>query len=393
MAMGKKYIITNPGSASRRYALYEGNKRLLFCHLEEEDGGFVATYDILGKKNKVSISEADYKKGGAFLISLLLEEKLISQKSEIAAIGFRIVAPGEYFSTIRKIDSEYLDKLKGASEKAPLHMAGVFSEIDKFSELLPEAIFVGISDSAFHSDMPDVSGEYAITSDMREAGIKRYGYHGISFSYISLRMKDVFGSMPERVIVCHLGGGSSITALKSGKSIDTSMGFTPLEGLMMATRSGDIDIGAAIEIARNKKISIGEVEQYLNKECGLLGVSGYSSDIRELLKKESEGDERSSLALKMFVYRIKKYIGSYIAALGGLDALVFTATVGERSYIMRSRICEKMGSLGIVLDEGRNEGFTEEGFIEDASSRVKIAVIPTDETSEMARETRDYLKI
>jgi len=393
MAMEKKYLIANPGSASRKYALYEGDKQLLFCHLEEEDGGFVATYDTLGKKNKVSVSESDYKKGGAFFISLLLEEKLISQKNEIAAIGFRIVAPGDYFSTIRKIDSGYIEKLRKVSEKAPLHTTGVFVEINEFSELLPEAVFVGISDSAFHSDMPNVAREYAITSDMHEAGIKRYGYHGISFSYISSKMKDIFGSIPERAIVCHLGGGSSITALKNGKSIDTSMGFTPLEGLVMATRSGNIDVSAAVEIARNKKISIEEVEEYLNKECGLLGVSGFSSDIRELLKKESKGDERSSLALQMFVYRIKKYIGSYIAALGGLDALIFTATVGERSYIMRSRICEKMDSLGIIIDEKKNGGLPGEGFIEDASSRVKIAVIPTDETLEMAREMRGYLKI
>lgn len=391
--MEKKYLIVNPGSASRKFALYEGSKQLIFCHLEDEDGGFVATYDILGKKNKVSISEDDYKKGGAFFLSLLSENNLISQKEEIAAIGFRIVAPGEYFSAVKKMDSGYIEKLKEVSEKAPLHTAGAFVEINEFSELLPDATFVGISDSAFHSDMPDIAREYAITSDMREAGIKRYGYHGISFSYIASKMKDVFGSMPEKVIVCHLGGGSSITALKNGKSVDTSMGFTPLEGLVMATRSGNIDVGAAIEIARNKKIPLEEVEQYLNKECGLLGVSGSSSDIRELLKKESEGDKYSSLALQMFVYRIKRYIGSYIAALGGLDALIFTATVGERSYIMRSRICENMDFLGIVLDESKNKGFTGEGSIEAASSRVKIAVIPTDETSEMARETRDYLKI
>lgn len=361
--------------------------------MEEEGDGFVATYDILGKKNKTAISQDDYKKSGAFLVSLLLEEKLISQKNEIAAIGFRIVAPGDYFSTTRKIDPEYIEMLKNMLKKAPLHIAGVSSEIDEFSELLPEAVFVGISDSAFHSDMPDMARGYAITSDMREAGIKRYGYHGISFSYVSLRMKDIFGSTPERAIICHLGGGSSITALKNGKSVDTSMGFTPLEGLMMATRSGDIDVGAAVEIARNKKLSPEEIEQYLNKECGLLGISGFSSDIRELLKKEAEGDERSSLALGMFVYRIKKYIGSYIAALGELDALIFTATVGERSYIMRSRICEKMDFLGIVIDEKKNEELAGEGFIENTSSRVKIAVIPTDETLEMARETRDFLRI
>ena len=391
--MEKKYIITNPGSASRKYALYEGEKQLLFCHLEEEGDGFVATYDILGEKKKVSVSQDDYKKSGAFLVSLLLEEKLIPQKNEIAAVGFRIVAPGDYFSTTKKIDSEYMEKLKNMLKKAPLHIAGAFSEIDEFSELLPEAVFVGISDSAFHSGLPGVSGEYAITSDMRDGGIKRYGYHGISFSYVSQRMKDVFGSIPERAIICHLGGGSSITALRNGKSVDTTMGFTPLEGLVMATRSGDIDAGAAVEIARNKKLSLEKVEEYLNKECGLLGISGFSSDIRELLKKESEGDERSSLALEMFVYRIKKYIGSYIATLGGLDALVFTATVGERSHIMRSRICEKMDFLGIVIDEKKNEELAGEGFIEDASSRVKIAVIPTDETFEMAREIRNFLKL
>jgi len=394
MAMETKYIVANSGSASRKYAFYEGDHPLLFCHIEHENGGIIATCRVQKKEYVLPISDEDYARSGRFFISLALKEKLISEKNEISAVGFRVVAPGEYFLETKKIDSEYIQKLKDARENVPLHTSEIFFEIEEFSKLLSEAIYIGISDSAFHKNLPHLAKSYAISSDMNEAGIRRYGYHGISLSYISEKMKDIFGSVPERVIVCHLGSGASVTALKNGKCFDTSMGFTPLEGLVMATRSGDIDAGAVIEIAKKKNISLEKVEEYLNTQSGLLGLSGFSSDVRELLKKEAVGDTRAAFALEMFIYRVKKYIGAYSAILGGIDAIIFTAAIGERSPVMRERICNGLDYLGIILDEEKNKSvISKESSIEGALSRVTVAVIPTDETSEMANELRNFLKV
>jgi len=394
MAMEKKYIITNSGSASRKYALYEKDTQLFSCHIEEEGNGFVATISVKNKEHSIPVSYEDYSESENFLLKLLLSESLIKDKKEVSAIAFRIVAPGEYFYNTKKIDSEYIKKLKEAQKDIPLHISEVLVEIKKFKKLFPDAESIGISDSAFHATLPKHSRVYAIPESMTSIGIQRYGYHGISLSSVLERMYKIFDQLPKRIIVCHLGSGASITALKDGKSFDTSMGFTPLEGLIMATRSGDIDPGAVVEIAREKKLTLEKCESYLNKESGLLGLSGFSSDIRELLKGELSGDTRASFALEMYIYRIKKYIGSYIAALGGIDALIFTATVGERSFVIREKICDELKVFGIVLDKEKNNSIiSKEGNIENNSSLIPVVVVPTNEISEMAKETRIILEL
>ncbi len=388
--MEKTYLIVNPGSASKKYAVYRGGTEAFFCHIEYEGDGIVARYRVFGaEKTPLSISSEDYQKSARFILSLLAKETI--QTSEFQGIVFRIVAPGEYFSVTRAIDEEYLKNLRSVYEEAPLHITETLSEIDDFRSILSSILFLGISDSSFHSSLPDVSRFYGIDTHMKARGIRKYGYHGISLAYILSRIKEIKGKVPENIIVCHLGSGSSVTALKNGASIDTSMGFTPLEGLLMATRSGDIDAGAAIQIARDNNFSLDELETYLNTKSGLLGV-GNSSDVRELLIREIAGDADASLALRMFVYRVKKYIGAYIAVLGGVDMLVFTGTIGERSFVMRSRICSELETLGIMLDAEKNAlSILSHMFIHASSSKTEILAVQTNEVLQMAREAYAFL--
>jgi acetate kinase len=239
--------------------------------------------------------------------------------------------------------------------------------------------------------MPDRARFYAISKETAEKGIVRYGYHGISFASLISKMTAV-GKVPERIIICHLGSGSSIGAFLGGKSIDTSMGFTPLEGIPMATRVGDIDPGAVIYLMKKFGFGPNELEEYLNTHCGLLGLSGKSDDLRTLIDLEKAGDKKAALAIDVLVYKIKKYIGAYTAALNGLDTLVFSGTIGERSFFLRSRICRDMENLGIILDDERNNNtVSRDGFIQSASSKVKIAVMITDEMGEIAGEAAQII--
>ncbi len=388
----KKHLIVNPGSASRKYALYENGKELLSGHFERgaSGGGFAASFKGKGWEIGKKISAGDYKKSMSVFLDFLLEKKLIACRGDIGAIGFRVVAPGDYFLRVQVIGAGYVKKLEEARGAAPLHIGPALSEIKKTAKLFPKTKKFGISDSAFHSTMPEAASTYGIPSAAaRKLGIRRFGYHGISVESVSRKAKKIFKKTPARIIVCHLGSGASLTALKGGKSVDTSMGFTPLEGLLMGTRPGDIGAGALIRLAGKKKLTYGELDEYLNKKCGLLGVSGKTSDVRELLALEKK-DPRAALALDVFAYRAKKYIGGYTAALGGLDLLVFTAAIGERSDVMRERICRGLEPLGIVLDEKKNKETTRsEGFIHARKSKVKIAVLKTDESGEIALKMKE----
>ncbi|MCR4311427.1 MAG: acetate kinase, partial [Candidatus Taylorbacteria bacterium] len=252
---------------------------------------------------------------------------------------------------------------------------------------LPHIPIIGVSDSAFHSTLPAEAYTYALPHDVVEKwNIRKFGYHGSSFASVARKVGDMQGGVPTRMIICHLGSGSSITAVKDGKSIDTTMGFTPLEGLVMGTRVGDVDAGAVIHVGEVLDSSFADLEKLFYTKSGMLGVSGTSGDIRDLLAREFQGDERAKLALNVFVYRIQKYIGSYIAVLGGLDALVFCATIGERSFIMRKRICHTLGVFGVTIDEEKNkEVISRDSFIHKEGS-VPVVVMTTDEMGEIARE-------
>lgn len=388
------YFIVNNGSASKKYTLYSDAVREFFAHFEHEGNGIIATFINGEEIEKRDIAEADYKDATKYTINEIIARGLIKSAADIKAIGLRVVAPGSYFMQNKIIDAEYRTKLDEAKEWAPLHTNSIIFEIDNLATLMPEVPIIAVSDSAFHATMAEHSRYYGIPLDFaKQMDIVRFGYHGISFKSVLSKLKSLsHGASSDKIIVCHLGSGSSILALKDGKSFDTSMGFSPLEGLIMSKCVGDIDAGAVICLMKKLKFSPEEMEKYFNSKCGLLGLSGKTDDVRELLKLESNGDADAKLALEIFVYKIKKYIGSYFAILNGANLLVFTGTIGERSSIMRSRICQDLESLGIAIDDERNNNtINRDGFIHnETSSPVKVAVIVSDEMGQMAADVASF---
>lgn len=388
----KKYLVLDPGSASKKCALYAGNEEIFKIHLEKEDGKFVGGVTTKSGTEKLSVTEKEYGSALAYILGLLKEEKIISDDSEISGVGLRIVAPGKYFLENRIIDTEFVENLEMACEEAPLHVTEALKEIKEIQAILPGVKIAGISDSAWNSTMNESAKYYSIPEDIGgKYGIYRFGYHGISMQSVVSKIKKE-GAVPSRMIICHIGSGSSITAVKDGKCFDTSMGFTPLEGVTMATRIGNIDAGAVLYILKKTGMKPDELGAILNNKCGLLGLSGKSTDTRDLIALEEKGDEKAKLALEKFAYDVRKYIGGYMATLGGLDMLVFTATIGERSFIMRERICEGLAELGIVLNKAKNDATVAvDAFIQSTNSKVKIAVLTTDELGEIAEETEKII--
>jgi len=389
-----KYLIVNTGSASKKYAIYEGEKEVAYLHLETEEKKYVSTLRFLGKSEKTQITEKDFNKSLDYLVLILKNKNIISGKADIAGVGIRVVAPGLYFQTNRIVDAKYISNLKQAKKKAPLHLEMIVTEISKLKVFFGNKVkIVGISDSAFHSTMLDNAKNYAISSaDAKKHDIYRYGYHGISASSIVNKLEKR-GSIPNRMIICHIGGGVSVMAVKDGKSIDTSMGFTPLEGMVMANRVGDIDSGAVVYLSEVLKIKGLKLLEYLNKKSGLLGLSGgMSNDVRDLFTAEEKGNVVAQKALDFYAYKIQKQIGSYFVALGGLDTLVFTGTVGERSYKMRKRICSGLKVLGISIDEHTNECCDGvDCTLNVNESRVHVQVMKTDEMNQIYIETQKIL--
>ncbi len=381
--MEKKYLTVNIGSASKKYAFYANGREMWRAHFEKEDNDFVVTFLIGDRTKKTKIKKEDFKNSIAFLRNRI---------GDAVAIGIRIVAPGEYFLKNRVIDGKFLEKLKAASEQAPLHIAPVFAEISQLRKFLPKAKLIAVSDSAFYADMPEQARLYSLPESVaKKFGIYRYGYHGISIRSVIRKIKKLVNPFPPRAVICHLGSGSTVAAVKNGKSFDTSMGFTPMEGLPMGTRIGNIDAGAVIYLAKKSGMKLEELESFFNKQCGLLGLSGKTADVRKLIELEKSGDKKSALALDNFIYHIKKYIGAYAAAMGGLDLLVFTATIGERSFIVRRRICSGLGEFGIKIDETKNKAtVSRDGFINKTKSKTKIAVITTDELKEIYNQIRGF---
>ncbi len=392
MAMDKKLLVINPGSKSKKYAFYLGRKQKLTAHFETEDGKKVVTFKACGLETKHNVSPNAFNQATEYLIDHLCHIGHLKSHNDLDAIGLRIVAPGTYFQKNRLINHVFLRHLVHVKTHAPLHINPILEEIHHLHSTMPSRTkLVGISDSTFHSTLPDHARFYAIkASDSKKYDIHRFGYHGISIQSI---LRQVDRPLPKRIIVCHLGGGASLTAVKYGQSIDTSMGMTPLEGLTMSTRVGDIDPGALVHLFKKKGKNIKNLEKYLNKQTGLLGISRKTSDIRQLLQLERESNKDAKLALKIFIYKIQKYIGAYTAALNGLDLLIFSATIGERSDIIRSRVCTNLDYLGLDLDTNKNKHTNSSwGYIHSSKSKVKVAVIPTQELAEIAYQTLSLLK-
>lgn len=381
-------LITNPGSSSRKYALYRGQELICSLHFEFEGKGIICTLKKADGSKKVLKQEfKELTSTVANINRILTEEGYLGGMSKLDAILARVACPGEYFTQDHVVDEEYLKMLDKGRKRAPLHVPVVAAEIEHFVKSFKGTPIIAISDSSFHADRPDLMKYYAFDTELADkADVKRFGYHGLSVGSIVHYMKSQ-DILPEKLIVCHLGSGSSLTAVFDGKSLDTTMGYSPLEGLMMATRCGNIDPAAALRIKHYLKYESDEgIEKYLNKQAGLLGVSGQSDDMREILRLRDEGDKRGTFAHAMFVYKVQSCIGQMAASLGGVDAIVFTATIGERSDEIRRTVTQKLAYLGFSLDDTKNVAEMPERHTNIAADGSKpIWVIRTDESEEMIR--------
>lgn len=351
-----------------------------------------------GQKVQLEGEILEHRAGIEYIFGVLLSEKYgcIQSLDEIDAVGHRVVHGGERFNTSVLITEEVIEMLKECIELAPLHNPPNLKGIYAIQELLPNTPQVSVFDTAFHQTMPDYAYVYGLPYSLYEKyGIRRYGFHGTSHRYVSKRACE-FLNVPyesQRIITAHIGNGVSITAIKNGKSMDTSMGMTPVEGLMMGTRSGDLDPGIISYIMEKEHMSASGISTLLNKFSGVLGVSGLSSDMREINAGVKEDNPRAILALKTYDYRIKKYIGAYSAVLGGVDILVFTGGVGENQWTTRSAVCKDMEYMGIELDEELNKSArAKEVVISKPTSKVKVLIIPTDEELTIAKDTMKILE-
>jgi acetate kinase len=396
-----KVIVLNCGSSSIKYQLFDmRDERVLAKGIVEKiglHGSFLKNERDDGDTVKLEGEILDHQVGIEYVLGLLLSEQHGSIKSfdEIKAVGHRVVHGGEKFNNSVLITEEMVKKMEELIALAPLHNPPNLKGIYAMQALLPNVPQVGVFDTAFHQSMPDFSYMYAIPYSLyQKYGLRRYGFHGTSHRYVSRRACEILGVEYEkqRIITCHLGNGASIAAIRDGKSLDTSMGLTPVEGLIMGTRTGDLDLGVFMYILQHEEIDLRAGNTLINKHSGMLGVSGVSSDMREIENAAKEGNERASLALKMYEYRTKKYIGSYAAALGGVDILVFTGGIGENADATRAGICEGLDFFGIDLDQEKNKGLRgKECIISKEGSKVKVIVVPTNEELVIARDTRDIV--
>lgn len=389
-------LVINCGSSSIKYQLINRKKRKVLAKgLLEKIGKANSSqiHYIGGKVVKKQDEVANYEEGLKSILALLLDKKrgVIKDASEISAVGHRVVHGGEDFFHSVLIDDEVIKTIKSYISLAPLHNPPNLAGIKAARSLLPDVPQVAVFDTAFHQTLPEKAFLYALPYQYYEKyKIRRYGFHGTSHRYIAEgAAKFLKKPLKElKIITCHLGNGCSITAIDKGKSIDTSMGFTPLEGLVMGTRCGDIDAAAVLFLMEKENFTTAQMDNLLNKQSGLLGISGISNDLREIQKWVVKGDQRAKLALEVFAYRIKKYIGAYSAVLGGLDALIFSAGIGENKANIRDKVCQGLEFLGVYLDKKRNRASSKASrFISTESSPAKILVIPTNEEEMIAEET------
>lgn len=391
-------LVINCGSSSLKYQLINmDDESVLAKGLVERIGieGSVLKHEKAGLE-KLVVEEVlkNHKDAINLVLKTLLDEKYGAVKSldEIDAVGHRVVHGGEKFAQSVIIDDDVIKAMKECINLAPLHNPPNIIGIEACQELLPNAPMVAVFDTAFHQTMPPVSFIYPLPYELyEEMKIRRYGFHGTSHKYVSQRVSELTGKSLEgtKIVTCHLGNGASLTAIKDGKSFDTSMGMTPLEGLAMGTRCGDIDPAIVTFLINKKNLTCQQIDDLMNKKSGVLGISGVSSDFRDIENEAHKGNQRAQLALDKFSYIVKKYIGSYAAAMGGLDVLVFTAGLGENSPPARKQVCEGLEFLGVELDDEKNNIRGKEVEISKEGSKVKIYVIPTNEELMIARDTKE----
>ena len=390
-------LVINCGSSSIKYKLYEQveGKTLIegvVARIGEEEQSYIDK-KINGEKKRIQVPIATHKVGFETIVNVLLdkEDGVIDDVSEIAAVGHRVVHGGDMFTESTLIDDKVIEKIEECIPLAPLHNPANLVGIREAQALLSDVPHVAVFDTSFHQTMPEESFLYALPFDFyKKNKIRRYGFHGSSYRYVSQKVAEIEGKNVEdiKMIICHLGNGASVAAINKGKSIDTTMGMTPLEGLVMGTRCGDIDPGVLIYMSNELNMSTDEIDKMLNKESGVLGISGVSNDFRDLWEAEEKGNKNAEFALKMFNQRVKKYIGAYFAELNGIDYLVFTAGIGENDEHVRSHVCENMEALGIKLDLEKNLAFNRKGgVISTDDSPVKILIVPTDEELMIIQDT------
>jgi acetate kinase len=393
-----KILVLNCGSSSIKYQFFAlDDNRLIAKGIVEKigmKGSFLKHEKENGQKVMFEGEILDHKIGIEYILGVLSSAKhgCIKTLEEISAVGHRVVHGGEFFTESKLVNDEVIQALEKYTELAPLHNPPNLKGIYGIQSLIPTIPQVAVFDTAFHTSMPNYAYMYAIPYALyKKYGIRRYGFHGTSHRYVYARACEILGVKAQglKIVTCHLGNGASVCAIKDGISVDTSMGFTPVEGLIMGSRSGDIDMGAVTFIMDKEKIGTKSASVLFNKHSGLLGISGTSSDMREIREAANKGDERSMLAIKMFDYRIKKYIGAYAAAMGGIDLLIFTGGIGENSDSTRTGVCEGLEFLGIDLDEQVNTGLrSRETTISKKDARVKVMVVPTNEELMIAVDTQ-----
>lgn len=392
-----KILVINAGSSSLKYQLIDMKDESVIlkglCERITAKGGKLTQKTFDGRETEISKEMPTHKEAMQLVLTAMLDKEkgALSSISEIGAVGHRVLHSGEDFKHSVVIDDEVIKICEKNAELGPLHMPGNIACIKSCREVMPGIPMVAVFDTTFHSTMPRKAYMYGIPYEVYEKyKVRKYGFHGTSHKYVSEEAGKLLGNKNAKMIICHLGNGSSISAVKDGKCVDTSMGFTPLEGLIMGTRSGDIDPAAVDYIRVKLGLKPEEVVDYLNKKCGVYGISGLSSDLRDLTAAMNDGNKRAGLALEMLAYRVKKYVGSYLAVLNGADAIVFTGGIGENAPLIRGLVMKDMSYCGAVLDEKKNltRGET---FINTEDSKVKIVVCPTNEELSIARETKELV--
>ena len=395
-----KVLVINCGSSSLKYQLIDmNNEEVLAKGLAERIGidGSRIKHKPSGKEDVVIEKPmSNHKVALEIVINALIDENygIIQSMDEISAVGHRVVHGGEKFSGSVVVNDDVMKALRECIDLAPLHNPPNIMGIEACQELMPNVPMIGVFDTAFHQTMPKSAYIYPLPYELYEKyGIRRYGFHGTSHKYVSNKAAEKLGKNIEdlKIITCHLGNGASIAAVKNGKSVDTSMGLTPLEGLAMGTRCGDIDPAIVTFVMEKEDLDINGVNNLLNKKSGVLGVSGVSSDFRDIESAVKEGNERAKLALDVFANRVKKYIGAYAAIMGGVDVIVFTAGLGENSSEIRESVCEGFKYMGMEIDPTANKVRGKETIVSTEDSKVKVLVVPTNEELMIARDTKELV--
>ena len=386
-----KILSVNAGSSSLKFQMYEmPEEKVLISGVFERIGIGNSFYTIKlnGEKIKKEREVSNHEQAVKILTEELLENKVVSSLDEIEAIGHRMVHGADKYQTSTIIDEEVIKSSEELIELAPIHIPANLTGVRAFQKIIPNATAVAVFDTSFHQTLPKEAYIYPVPYEWYEKyGIRKYGFHGTSHKYVSMRMNEILGRTDTKIITCHIGSGGSVSAVLNGKSIDTSLGFTPNAGIVMGTRSGDIDASIIPFIMKKENLTVTEVDNILNKKSGLLGISKKYSDSRDIEEGIKNGDELCQLAQDIYVRRIVEYIAKYYVLLGGCDAIVMTAGVGENSIPTRKQILDKLSVLGIEVDEERNNIRGEEQLITKDSSKIPVWVIPTDEELMIARDT------